>query len=166
MRRSTALLITFATGTITIAAAQAPATISGQTRHLKFSASISSQATVPGQRVALAIDIAPKRGMHVYAPGSKYKPIAVSLQPPASLKTGETVYPRASRYYFKPLNETVDVYDKPFRLTVELASITGANVPETMTLKGTLDYQACDDRVCYLPESIPLQWTLRTQHRP
>lgn len=30
-----------------------------------------------------------------------------------------------------------------------------------MTIKGTLDYQACDDRLCYLPTSVPFQWTLR-----
>jgi hypothetical protein len=29
-----------------------------------------------------------------------------------------------------------------------------------MTIKGSLDYQACDDRMCYLPASVPFQWTL------
>jgi len=28
------------------------------------------------------------------------------------------------------------------------------------TPKGTLHYQACDDKVCYRPETIPVQWTL------
>ena len=30
----------------------------------------------------------------------------------------------------------------------------------TLTLRGTLDYQACDDRVCYNPVSVPLSWTV------
>jgi hypothetical protein len=30
-----------------------------------------------------------------------------------------------------------------------------------MTVKGTLDYQACDDSVCYLPVAVPFQWTLK-----
>ena len=30
----------------------------------------------------------------------------------------------------------------------------------TLTIKGTLRYQACDDKVCYLPQSIPLSWTV------
>jgi hypothetical protein len=28
-----------------------------------------------------------------------------------------------------------------------------------LTLRGTLRYQACDDRMCYLPATVPLEWT-------
>jgi hypothetical protein len=31
---------------------------------------------------------------------------------------------------------------------------------ETLTVTGTLDYQACDDKICYIPVSLPLSWTL------
>ena len=30
----------------------------------------------------------------------------------------------------------------------------------TLTLRGTLDYQACDDSICYNPVSVPLSWTV------
>jgi hypothetical protein len=30
----------------------------------------------------------------------------------------------------------------------------------TVTLAGTLEYQACDDRVCFIPDSVPVQVTL------
>ena len=33
------------------------------------------------------------------------------------------------------------------------------------TIDGTLDYQACDDSVCYLPVSVPFQWTLKVAGR-
>jgi hypothetical protein len=29
-----------------------------------------------------------------------------------------------------------------------------------MTIAGTLQYQACDDKVCFTPQSVPLTWTL------
>ena len=29
-----------------------------------------------------------------------------------------------------------------------------------MPLSGTLDYQACDDKVCFNPESVALTWTI------
>ena len=37
----------------------------------------------------------------------------------------------------------------------------------TMTIKGVLNYQACDDRVCFTPQMVPLTWTvsLRQLHR-
>ncbi len=31
------------------------------------------------------------------------------------------------------------------------------------TIRGTLRYQACDDRICYIPQEVPLQWTFQYQ---
>jgi hypothetical protein len=31
---------------------------------------------------------------------------------------------------------------------------------EALMLTGTLDYQACDDKQCFTPASIPVSWTL------
>ena len=65
-----------------------------------------------------------------------------------------------SIYLFKPLKEQVLVYSDPFKLTMDIQ--VGTVPPKAAPLKitGTLSYQACDDRVCYLPESVPLQWTI------
>jgi hypothetical protein len=30
----------------------------------------------------------------------------------------------------------------------------------SLTLKGTLTYQACDERICFSPQSVPLTWTV------
>ena len=98
--------------------------------------------------------------MHVYAPGSKYRAIKLTLAPQAGLAFGSPVYPSPSSYYFKPLNETVDVYASPFRLSVDITTDVHTRAPSSITLKGSFEYQACDDHVCYLPESIPLRWTV------
>ena len=29
-----------------------------------------------------------------------------------------------------------------------------------MTIGGALAYQACDDKVCFIPQSVPLTWTI------
>ena len=31
---------------------------------------------------------------------------------------------------------------------------------ESLTIEGSLDYQACDDKVCFNPVSVPLTWTM------
>jgi hypothetical protein len=31
---------------------------------------------------------------------------------------------------------------------------------DSLTLTGTLEYQACDDKICFNPASVPLSWTL------
>ena len=75
-------------------------------------------------------------------------------------------YPASQIYFFKPLNERVPVYEKPFTLVQELileghpeaqAAFRGE---DSLALTGTLNYQACDDKVCFNPTSIPLTWTL------
>jgi len=32
---------------------------------------------------------------------------------------------------------------------------------DALVLTGSLEYQACDDSICYNPTSIPLTWTLK-----
>ena len=96
--------------------------------------------------------------MHVYATGTRYRPVAVTLNRNACMKPWKTVYPKPSIYFFKPFAEQVLVYSQQFRLTTPIAIGT---IPSRMTqvkISGTLSYQACDDRVCYLPQSVPLEW--------
>jgi hypothetical protein len=58
------------------------------------------------------------------------------------------------------------VYQKPFTLVQELTldgqpdAQTAFRGKDSLTLTGMLDYQACDDKVCFNPASIPLTWTL------
>jgi hypothetical protein len=147
--------------------AQAAAT--RETKHLKFTISVAPRVVSVGDRIALSVDVVPKARMHVYAPGSKYRPIKIAIAPQPALTIGETAYPRAESYYFKPLNETQPVYQAPFRLqvgmTVGAIDTSSAGTDSTISITGALDYQACDDRVCYLPESIPLRWTMKANAR-
>ncbi len=36
-------------------------------------------------------------------------------------------------------------------------------LPMSSAASGTLDYQACDDAICYLPVSVPVSFTLEFQ---
>jgi hypothetical protein len=49
--------------------------------------------------------------------------------------------------------------DVTLALTPELRR--RATAKETLTITGTLDYQACDDAVCYRPDAVALQWTIQ-----
>jgi hypothetical protein len=75
-------------------------------------------------------------------------------------------YPASQIYFFKPLNERVPVYQKPFTLVQEVILEGTAQAQaafrgkDSMTLNGTLEYQACDDKICFNPASVPLSWTL------
>ena len=143
------------------------AVVSADTKHLAVRATLSDTEVTPGATISLAIDITPKPGMHVYAPGAKYTPVTLQIQPQPFVTAGEAVYPPAEDYFFAPLNEHAQVYSQPFRLVrdITIGEVSQpkkpASLPSRITLKGTLDYQACDDKFCYLRTSVPLQWTVR-----
>jgi DsbC/DsbD-like thiol-disulfide interchange protein len=152
-----------ASGAWPAAAARA---FSKTTRHLAVTATLSPDIVTIGSTLSLVVDVKPKKGMHVYAPGTKYRPVAMGFEPNSALRIRETVYPPPATYHFTPLNEDVLVYEKPFRLTLDMtAGETPAQreILRTQTrliLKGQLTYQACDETVCYLPTSVPFEWSV------
>lgn len=152
-------------GRVETRAAAAPV-VSRKTPHLTFTARLSHAAIAAGTRMSIVVDVVPAKGMHVYAPGSDYRPVKIALAPHPWLKVQDTVYPRATLFEFKPLNEKVLVYDAPFRLSVDVTAGDAAGLPAPLrarprlTIKGRLEYQACDDTVCYLPASVPFEWTV------
>jgi peroxiredoxin len=141
------------------------------TEHLDITAYPSDSAVAPGNRLTLALNITPHRGMHVYAPGSNnYRAIELKLDAQSPFRAVAAKYPPSQLYFFKPLNERVPVYERPFTLQQDLEldgtpqSQAALRGKETATLNATLEYQACDAKLCYLPQSVPLTWsfTLRS----
>jgi hypothetical protein len=134
---------------------------------IALSAFVSDDTVAPGSRITLAFDVTPGRRMHVYAPGaSNYQVIAVEIDPHPLVTVHDTRYPPSETYHFKPLNETVPVYQKPFRLTRDVTISATREAQQTLretpaiTLNGRVQYQACDDRICFAPASIPVKFDL------
>ena len=112
-----------------------------------------------GAKLSLVVDVTPKPGIHVYAPGSNdYIPITVKLNPQASLKPGKVAYPKSELMTFA--DEQVPVFQKPFKLMQDATLDKSLKPGDTVVITGTVNYQACDDRVCYAPESAPVTWTI------
>ena len=146
--------------------AQAPAPVRNDTMHLTVNTSISAAEIAPGQKLSLSFDITPKRGMHVYAPGKhEYQVIAVKLDPQPWMKVPATTYPPSEIYFFKELDEKVETYGKPFTLVQDITVLNTAAAKKALAaspirLSGRLEYQACDDKVCYAPTKVPVSFTL------
>jgi hypothetical protein len=91
------------------------------TAHLDLTTYPSDSAIAPGNRFTLALDIVPQRGMHVYAPGaSGYRVVAFTAEPQPFVRFLPVKYPSSEIYFFKPLNERVPVFQKPFVLQQEV----------------------------------------------
>ena len=144
--------------------------IEASTEHLDLKAYASDASVALGTRFSLSLDITPKPGMHVYAPGAtSYKVITLNITPQPHVRTASLRYPASEIYYFKPLNERVPVYKKPFSLVMEVVpeATTEARkalaAQKALMISGTLEYQACDDMICYNPVSLPLSWKVELQ---
>ena len=137
------------------------------TAHLDATAFPSDAEVAVGNRFTIAVDITPKPGMHVYAPGAAgYRVVTLGVSEQPAIRVLPIQYPPSEMYVFVPLNERVAVYQKPFRLLREVvvegtpqaqAALRGQTA---LTIAGALEYQACDDKICYNPVALPVSWTL------
>jgi DsbC/DsbD-like thiol-disulfide interchange protein len=138
-----------------------------RTSHLTVQAAASGAPVAPGGRVTLAIEVTPRRGMHVYAPGKHdYQVVRFTLDSRAWLSAQPLKYPPSEIYHFVPLDERVETYLKAFTLEQEVLVLSTPEArkalagQKTVTVSGTLEYQACDDKICYAPAKVPLSFAL------
>lgn len=143
-------------------------------RQLSIVSSQSAVSASPGATVSLFVDVTPKPKMHVYAPEERgqYIRIELALERSLSFRARKAVYPKASDYFFAPLEQTFKVYARPFRIRQDIVIPNSAEVRglaaagKTVTVAGKLNYQACDDEVCYRPQEIDVVWTVGLRARP
>ena len=137
-----------------------------ETDHLEALSYASDAIVAPGNRFSLVLDVMPKADMHVYAPGDHgYQVIRLRLDTPDFVQAHDILYPESGTYRFEPLDETVAVYEEPFRIvqeitipmTQEIAALA-AEPDARLRIEGTLEYQACDHDICYLPAAVPVSW--------
>jgi AhpC/TSA family/Disulphide bond corrector protein DsbC len=136
-------------------------------KHLDLAISASDQEARPGQRLTFSIDVTPGSRMHVYAPGVQgYIPVALTLEPSKAFTPDAPAFPRAKIMNLAAIREQVPVYDAPFQVQ-QTITLGAANVLEPLldkdrnvTIAGKFRYQACDDKECFVPETLPVQWTV------
>lgn len=139
-------------------------------KQLTASASATNYIVRGGQRVALALDIDLKPTMHVYAPGVEgYIPIEWKMKDSPAFTSHEMTPPPSTKLRLPVIDETVPVYTGHFRLVRDITIAAEpkvkplANASGEFTVSGTLRYQACDDRMCYVPQDLPITWTFQLE---
>jgi peroxiredoxin len=160
---SASILLTLEAGTPPVTAVEAA------TEHLELLAYPSNQSITVGTRFSMVVDVDPRPGMHVYAPGADslgYRVISLSFESTPEVQFEAVEFPASEIFYFEPLDERVPAYQRPFRLRQEAVVARSTEAAQSLRERGTLpvtgsfEYQACDDRLCYAPETIPLSFTL------
>jgi hypothetical protein len=139
-----------------------------EAKHVRLSAAASTLMAHPGHRILLTLDLDLKPKMHVYAPGvTGYIPVDWKLEETGAVKVRPVQYPAAQKLRLKPIHETALVYQGHVRMTREITFGAENTLKPLVSpsgevvLKGSLRYQACDDRECYVPETVPVEWRFR-----
>ncbi len=137
--------------------------------HMQVALEQSGRTAVPGKRVKLIAELRLPKDMHLYAPGADpYKPVKLTLDAVPKLKFKPAIYPKSKILELPAINERVPVFDGTFQIVQDVQVMKGAQLwgslakdGKTLTISGTLDYQACDSIMCYIPNSIPVKWQLQ-----
>lgn len=137
--------------------------------HLTVTPRAAQGAVNPGNRFRLLVEIAPRGGVHVYAPGAggEYRPVALRVREAPFLVAHEPPYPPPQGTWAGPLGEAVPVYTGPVRIAVEITLGTRQALQPvldsggTLVIEGTVALQACSDELCWPPEEISVAWTLQ-----
>jgi len=144
------------------------ATATAEDEHLRIRTAASDTAVNPGNRVTLAVDIEPLRGAHVYAPDVRggYQGLDVHIDPLPYMQVHEPVYPLLTYLRLPWTDESLSGYTGPVRVTVDVSLSTRIDLApvseagQGLNLTGRLQVQACDERVCWPPETVSLNWHL------
>jgi hypothetical protein len=137
-------------------------------RQLRLQAAASNLVGGAGQRVSVTLDIEMNPNMHVYAPGVEgYIPIDWKMKGSDAAAAHDVTYPPSEKLHLAAIDETVPVYRGNFSLTRDITIGQDGKVRPALdssgkfTVEGTLRYQACDDRVCYIPQELAVKWTFQ-----
>lgn len=112
---------------------------------------------------SLVLDIDPRERIRVYAPGSaEYHGVTVTAAPTPFLHFHPPAFSTPERLNLPPPYDEVSVYRTPFRVSIEASPGNSQDLQATkdVVVRGVLQYQACNDKVCFPPASVPLSWTI------
>ncbi len=138
-----------------------------QSTHLSVRTSVEP-ARAAGSPTTLILDVTPAPKIHIYAPGQQgYIPVELTLEPSPLYSAQPASYPAAMTLMLPAIKEEARVYNQTFQLRqpIALAPAAAKGSPKLQTIEvvGRLRYQACDDLVCYRPETLNVVWTVPVQ---
>lgn len=116
------------------------------------------------QKVVLEFRVGPTYHINSNLPKSDLLvPTRLLLSPPKELAVSKIQYPAGldASFPFAP-TETLNVYAGRFAITA-VVNAPRTTAAGTYRMQGTLRYQACDNRACYPPKQLPVEFEVKVQ---
>ena len=117
--------------------------------------SVSEVSAHPGDSASVTVSLKVTNGFHVNAnPAANefYIPLEIVFRDTTFADVDTIRYPKGKVWRLKDSDEDLLVYDGDIKMIIPLRIPKNAKAGEYL-LRGTIEYQACDDEVCFMPES-------------
>lgn len=124
---------------------------------------LAADGVQPGTGVRAAIRVRLPEGLHVNSNKPRDPsliPVVLSIDPPAGVSVEEIVYPKAIDLVQQGADQPLAVYEREFVIGVQLHVVADVQ-PGEIVVSARLRYQACDERLCYIPATSSSGWTLK-----
>ncbi len=153
---------------LSAAAAFAQGDLTGPTRPkmVVTMAPVAPVAVVPGKPEWVVLNFRVAPGYHINSNKPKSElliPTALKLDAQTGLAIGRVTYPsgRDLSFAFAP-KEKLNVYTGDFAISA-LVSVVQGTPRGRYRIHGALISQACDNKACYPPKSLPVAFDVRVQ---
>ncbi len=123
---------------------------------------ISDTIAYRSQLLSVVVDISLKDGFHLYGKPipQGFIPLDIKFESNPNFEVDEFTYPETKTFKIESLKETFHIL--PDKINVQ-TFLRIKNRPEAgnHTIKATITFQACNDRVCMIPEKLKFDFPLR-----
>ncbi len=115
-------------------------------------------------RVQLRFKVAPGYHINSNQPGSELLiPTTLRMNPPTDLGVGSIRYPKGHDLTLTIApGEKLNVYTGEFTVGAKVSAARSAT-PGRYKVHGELKYQACNDRACFPPKQLPVEFEVAVQ---
>jgi len=131
----------------------------------KLTPTVERQAIQPGQTVTIALRVELPENLHVQSdkPRDPFLiPTLLTFTLPEGVTVEEITYPASTDFLLAGDTEPLLVFEHEFTIEVQLALDADVS-PGEMVVPGNLEYQACDDRVCFAPANAAVEWRMHVE---
>jgi thiol:disulfide interchange protein DsbD len=124
---------------------------------------LEKDAVMPGGTAHVAVKVVLPERLHTNSNKPRARgliPAVLTITPTEGVEVAEIVYPQPSDLKQEGSEQPLSVYQREFLIGVQL-NVAASAAPGEITVAGRFRYQACDEKMCYLPVSEPIEWKLR-----
>ena len=124
---------------------------------------LEHESVAPGATVRAAVRVSLPEGLHANAHKPRDPsliPLVLTVNAPAGVTVEEIVYPEPTDLRQENAPQPLSVYEREFAIGAVLRIAPDA-APGPLEIPVRLRYQACNEKLCYLPTTVQSAWTLR-----